>query len=100
MSMDEKELNEAICNIMFWYKDTPMAIPQKIVELIIKDRKRICEPLVKAKNLLYGVLCDPEGTVCISGSNGDEIEKRECPDCRVRRIIKQNDEQRTMRKII
>ena len=45
--MDEKELNEAICNIMFWYKDTPMAIPQKIVELIIKDRKRICEPLVK-----------------------------------------------------
>ena len=71
MSMDEKELNEAICNIMFWYKDTPMAIPQKIVELIIKDRKRICEPLVKAKNLLYGVLCDPEGTVCISGSNGD-----------------------------
>ena len=50
MTMDEKELNEAICNIMFWYKDTPMAIPQKIVELIIKDRKRICEPLVSPVN--------------------------------------------------
>ena len=54
MTMDEKELNEAICNIMFWYKDTPMAIPQKIVELIIKDRKRICEPLVKWKLGEYG----------------------------------------------
>ena len=43
--MDEKELNEAICNIMFWYKDTPMAIPQKIVELIIKDRKKMFDEL-------------------------------------------------------
>lgn len=56
--MDERELNKAVCQIFVDYRETPHAVPQKIVDLIIKDRLRVVHGVREIQDIkeLYDVV--------------------------------------------